>query len=164
VLYKPEDNPLRALEEELPFQQLATIMPLAEGKEDDDETKKTLDNIVRLLIELVRQRTGIVVDESRMWGAVVKMRKFKYYINKFTNGTQSGILKEVLAIDNGLMPLVCSYIFEHPVVAHRALFTASRICDYAHLKTRAPSARDYKVSCSLVVPALPSPYAMHLLA
>lgn len=149
---------MRALEEELPFQQLATIMPLAEGKYDDDETKKTLDNIVRLLIGLVRQRTGIAVDESTMQGAVDKMRKFKYYINKFTNGTHSGILHEVLATDNGLMPLICSYIFERPVLAHTALFNDKRVCDLAPLRTPQPSARDYKVSCSLVCQPRHSPY------
>lgn len=150
MLFKPEDNPLRALEEELPFQQLAAIMPLQAGEDDDDDTKTTLDNVGKQLIGLVQRRTGIVVDDSTMQRAVEKMRKHGYYEHKFTNGTQSNILHEVLAIDNGLLPLICSYIFEHPVMVYTALFTDKRILDYARARMPLPSARDYKVSCSLV--------------
>lgn len=70
-----------------------------------------------------------------MLAAVQTMRQHKWYINKFTEGTQSNIMKEVLSIKkNGLMDLILTFVFEHPTLAYETIISRTRICDFAHVK------------------------------
>lgn len=155
LLFPPGTNPLLALEEEPPFKMLATIMPLEAGEEDDDDTKMRLQQIVEQLLNLVYQKTGTVVPWSKMEDAVNRMRKHQYHLHKFTNGTRSNINKLVLAIDNGLMLLICHYLFEHPRLAYAILFGGHRICDYAHIDFSLPLVNEYKVWSSLQTHLIP---------
>lgn len=122
-------NPLLALQATEPFVLLATLAPLPNPTQDDEMN----DRIARLLVSLVLERTGEEIAFETMLTAVQRMRKHKWYIKRFTEGVQTNIMKLVLAIKNGLMHLIFTYVFEHPKLAYEAILGKERICDFAHI-------------------------------
>jgi hypothetical protein len=106
------------------------LQPLPNPKQEDETNNK----IARLLISLVFERTGDEIAFDTMLKAVQTMRRHKWYINKFTEGVQTNIMKDMLSIDNGLMPLILTYVFEHPKLAYETILSRTRICDFAHVK------------------------------